>query len=482
MNAITRREFVKGLAAGAAVAATSAMFPRSLLAAEEPAAGRKPNILLIYIDDLGWKDVAFMGSKYYETPNIDRLASQGVVFMQAYSNGPSCAPSRACLMSGQYGPRHGVYKVGKADVGPKNKQKLIPTPNTETLRPDIVSMAEALKAAGYITAHMGKWHLGNDPELGPHSQGFDINLGGTSAGQPKSYFSPYRNPTFSDGPEGEYLTDRLTDEAARFLEANKDKPFFLYLPHFAVHVPLQAKKDMMAKYEKKAPDGEQKNATYAAMIESTDQGVGRLMQKLDDLKIADRTIVIFYSDNGGQLGITEQKPLRAGKGYLYEGGIRVPMIVRWPGITKAGRTCQTPVMGIDLYPTFLEAAGAKAPENQILDGESLVPVLRGNTEKMNRRYMFWHFPCYQPGRGEYRITPSSVIREGDWKLTEHFEDGRLELYNLADDISEKNDLAANEAERVKSMKAALDAWHKAVGAKIPTAKNPKYDPDAPYTN
>jgi len=474
MPPMTRRRFLKGCAAGAAVAAASTVLPPRLFAA----ADRPPNILLIYIDDLGWKDVAYMGSRYYETPHIDRLASQGVAFRQAYSNGPSCMPSRACLMSGQYSPRHGIYMVGRADRGTKRNQKLIPIPNGRTLPAGVVTMAESLKAAGYTTAHMGKWHLGNDPELGPHAQGFDVNIAGSRAGMPKTYFSPYKMRDLADGPQGEYLTDRLTEEACRFVEKNAGRPFFLYLPHYAVHVPLEAKKQMIAKYKDKAPDGKQNNPTYAAMIESVDQGVGRLMAKLDELKIAERTMVIFYSDNGGQLGITEQKPLRAGKGHLYEGGIRVPMIVRWPGVTRAGRKCEVPVVGTDLYPTFLEVAGAKRPD-QPLDGRSLTKLCKGDDAGLADRALFWHFPCYQPGgrrTGTFRITPSSVVRKGPWKLTEHFEDNRLELYNLADDVGESKDLAAAMPEKAKELKTLLHAWRKDVGAKVPTEANPAYDP------
>lgn len=474
MKPITRRELLRlGAGVGAATVVGGPMLGR-LLAAADPNK-RPPNILLIYIDDLGWKDVSYMGSKYYETPNVDKLAASGVVFMQAYSNGPSCAPSRACLMSGQYGPRHGVYMVGRADRGNKKLQKLIPTPNGRTLRPDIITMAEALKAAGYRTAHMGKWHLGNEPKLGPKAQGFDVNIAGSMSGMPKSYFSPYKMRELPDGPEGEYLTDRLTEEAVKFMTANKDRPFFLYLPHYAVHVPLEAKARMIARYKSKAPDGKQNNPIYAAMIESVDQGVGRLMAALGELKIADNTVVVFYSDNGGQLGITEQKPLRAGKGHLYEGGIRVPMAIRWPGVTQAGRKCDVPVIGTDLYPTFLAMAGAAKPDGHVLDGQSIVPLLKSDDGKLKRDAIFWHFPCYQPGRGGFRIRPCSVVRKGDWKLTEHFEDGRLELYNLADDISETRDLAAAKGDKAAELAKLLAEWRKGVNAPVPTKPNPRYE-------
>jgi arylsulfatase A-like enzyme len=345
---------------------------------------------------------------------------------------------------------------------------------------DIVTIAEALKPAGYKTALMGKYHLGNDPERGPRAQGFDVNIGGSTAGQPTTYFSPYKMRDLEDGPAGEYITDRLTDETIRFMKENKPGPFFLYLPHYAVHVPLEAKEKMIAKYKDKAPDGAQNDPTYAAMIESMDQGVGRLMASLEELKLADNTVVIFYSDNGGQLGITEQKPLRAGKGHMYEGGIRVPMIVRWPGVTQAGRQCETPVIGTDLYPTFLEIAGAKRPEKHLLDGESIVPLLRSAEGRLSRDAIFWHFPCYLPGSRNttFRITPCSVVRKGDWKLTEHFEDGRLELYNLKDDLSETKELAAAQPEKAKELQKVLGEWRKSVNAPVPTERNPQYDPKA----
>lgn len=281
-------------------------------------------------------------------------------------------PTRASLMSGQYTPRHGVITVDTSQRGPAHLRKLIPVPNKTVLDAKIKTIAESLKPAGYVSASMGKWHLGDDPELGPIGQGFDVNVGGYQAGHPRSYFSPYRNPELRDGPKGQYLTDRLTDEALKFIEANRDRPFFLYLPHYAVHTPLQAKKDMIEKYKAKKASGGQSNATYASMIESIDQGVGRIMAKLNELKITDNTVVIVSSDNGGvggyrELGIkggevTSNAPLRGGKGMLYEGGVRVPLIVRWPGVVKAGTRCATPVISVDFYPTLLEIAGTETDE------------------------------------------------------------------------------------------------------------------------
>ena len=482
MKPISRRTFLRHCSAGALALAAGGM------GAGRTAAGtaRPQNFILILIDDMGWRDVGFMGSRYYETPNIDRLAAQGMVFTDAYANAPNCAPTRACLLSGQYGPRHGVYTGGNSDRGSAAGRKLIPVANRTTLPAEIITLAEALRPAGYRSASMGKWHLGVDPDSGPVAQGFDVNVAGNHAGSPSSYFSPYRNKNLPDGPKGEYLTDRLTEEALAFIEANRARPFFLYLPHYAVHTPIQAKQELVAKYKKKRPDGGQGNPEYAAMIESVDQGVGALLAKLDQLGLADNTVVVFFSDNGGvggyrELGIaggeiTSNRPLRGGKGMLYEGGIREPTIVRWPAKVKAGTRCATPVIGLDFYPTFLEIAGAEKKPGQILDGESLVPLLTG-TGTLKRDAIFWHFPAYlQGGKGTWRTTPCGVIRSGGWKLIEFFEDNRLELYNLADDIGEAADLAEKMPEKAKELHDRLVAWRKAVNAPVPTEKNPQFDP------
>ena len=440
-----------------------------------------PNIVFILADDLGYKDVGFMGSRYYETPNLDRLASQGVVFTNAYSNGPNCAPTRASLLSGQYTPRHGVYTVGTSERGRSRQRKIIPTRNKTTLASRIVTLAEALKPAGYTSASMGKWHMGNDPELGPIGQGFDLNVGGYEAGHPRSYFSPYRNPELPDGPRGEYLTDRLTDEAIKFIEANRAGPFFLYLPHYAVHTPLQAKEQLVAKYKNKQPHNGQSNPEYAAMIESMDTGIGRILDKLDELSLTQKTIVIFFSDNGGVRNITSMEPLRGGKGMLYEGGIRVPLIIRWPGRTKPATTCDEPVMGIDFYPTLVEMAGAHLPENQTIDGQSLLPLL-DRKKSLDRDALYWHFPAYLQGRAKgardpyFRTRPGGVIRRGDWKLIEYFEDGDLELYNLKNDISERHNLADSHPEKTAELHRMLIRWREQIDAPVPTTPNPAYDP------
>jgi arylsulfatase A-like enzyme len=377
-----------------------------------------------------------------------------------------------------YTPRHGVYTVGTSERGPSARRKLIPTPNTVDLRGDIVTVAECLKAAGYATASMGKWHLGDGP-LGPCGQGFDLNVGGNRAGNPSSYFSPYRNKDLPDGPPGEYLTDRLTDEAVKFIGAHKDRPFFLYLPHYAVHTPLQAKKEMMEKYRSKPPCRGQSNPTYAAMIESMDHGVGRTLKALDDAGVAGRTVVVFFSDNGGVGGITDNAPLRGAKGMPYEGGHRVPLAVRWPGRVKPGSRCDATVLGLDFYPTLLEIAGA-APPKQPMDGASLVALLTGGATFDRGRAVFWHLPIYLEGGGAggWRCTPCSVIRKGDWKLIEFFEDPHVELYNLRDDLGESKDLAAAQPDKARELLADLKAWQKSVKAPIPTERNPEYNPAA----
>jgi len=482
MKPIRRRTFLRQCSVGALTLASGGI--SALRAAADTA--RPPNFILVLVDDMGWRDVGFMGSRYYETPNIDRLAAQGMVFTDAYANAPNCAPTRACLLSGQYGPRHGVYTVGTSERGKAAGRKLVPVPNRTTLPAEIITLAEALKPAGYRSASIGKWHLGADPDSGPVAQGFDVNVAGNSAGYPRSYFSPYKNADIKDGPKGEYLTDRLTEEALAFIEANRDRPFFLYLPHYAVHTPIQAKQKLIAKYNKKPPDGGQRNPEYAAMIESVDQGVGTLMAKLDQLGLTDNTVVVFFSDNGGvggyrELGIeggeiTSNRPLRGGKGMLYEGGIREPTIIRWPAKVKVGTRCATPVIGLDFYPTFLQIAGVEKKPGQILDGESLVPLLTG-TGTLKRDAIFWHFPAYlQGGKGTWRTTPAGAIRSGDWKLIEFFEDNRLELYNLADDIGEANNLAEKMPEKTRELHDRLVAWRKEVNAPVPTERNAKFDP------
>ncbi|MHC4636503.1 MAG: sulfatase-like hydrolase/transferase [Planctomycetota bacterium] len=462
----TRRDFLKTVGAGIAAMA----LPQMSIGADK--AVRKPNFLFIFIDDMGYGDVGFNGNKFTETPNIDRIAREGMIFSNAYVNAPNCAPSRACLMSGQYTPRHGVYTVGPSERGESQHRKLIPIKNTVTLNPDIVTVAEALKPAGYINGHFGKWHLGKNKKQengrsgDPGSQGFDEVL--TTGG---------RKNNKTDAKH----TKHLTDGAMLFMEKNKDKPFFCYVAHHTIHSPWLEEKELIAKYkakpESKLPEF---HPIVGAMIETLDKNVGRLMAKLEELKIADNTIVVFFSDNGGVLNYSSMGPLRGCKGTLYEGGIREPMAIRWPGKIKAGSVCDEPVMAVDFYPTFLELAGAPKPK-QILDGMSIVPLLKGK-KKLKRKAIFWHFPAYLQGNygypGRWRTTPAGAVRVGNWKLIEYFEDGRLELYNLKKDIGEKNNLAKENPKKTKKMHKLLRQWRESVKAPVPTELNPEYKPEA----
>lgn len=440
-------------------------------------AAEKPNIVFFFIDDMGWTDLGFMGSEYYESPNIDRLASEGMVFKSAYANAPNCAPSRACLMSGKYGPRHGIYTVGDPVRGNHKRRRLEPTANKTVLADEFVTVAEALKTNGYTTASMGKWHLGSDPT----TQGFDVNIAGKEWGSPSGggYHSPYKYPNLNQSEKGEYLTDRLTKEAVEFIEENKERPFFLYLTHYAVHTPIQARDELIAKYRAKPKTKHHKNAKYAAMIESVDHSVRDVLAALKRHALTEKTLVIFFSDNGGHSGPTSNHPLRGAKGMLYEGGIREPLIVKWPGVTQAGSTCDEPVIGIDFYPTLLDVTKTQKPDGYELDGLSITPLLKDPTAKLNREAIYWHFPCYlqgkgDPGGGPFRTTPAGAIRMGDWKLIEWFETGRLELYNLANDIGETNELSKSNPEKLAQLHAAMKQWRADVNAPIPTTRNPRY--------
>lgn len=430
---------------------------------------RPLNFIFILVDDMGWTDLSCFGSQFYETPNIDRLAGQGVKFTQAYSACTVCSPTRAAVMTGKYPAR---LHITDWIAGHKRPYAKLSVPDWTMYLPHAeITMAEALKPLGYSTVSIGKWHLGG-PEYYPDKQGFDQNIGGTDRGQPPSYFAPYKIATLPEGPDGEFLTDREGAEACKFLEQNRDKPFYLYLPHYAVHTPIMAKKEVIAKYQQKVKPGQaQNNATYAGLVESVDDSVGRILNKLEELNLADRTVIFFTSDNGGLLRITDNAPLRAGKGSAYEGGVRVPLIVKWPGVTQPGTINETPVISVDFYPTILEIAGTTPKPGQIIDGESLVPLLR-QTGGLKRTALYWHYPHYHPGGA----TPYSAVRDGDYRLVEFFEDNRLELYNLKEDAGEKNELAQKEPAKVAALRAQLEAWRKAVGAQLPTA-NPNYDPD-----
>ena len=441
----------------------------------------KPNIVFINVDDLGWADLSYQGSQYYETPNIDKLSKQGIVFDNAYAPAANCAPSRASTLTGQYTPRHGVYTVGNSSRGRAKDRKLIPTPNMLHIKRSNTTIAHVLKSAGYKTIILGKWHVSQNPLR----HGFDINIGGNQNGGPYlgGYHSPFKYPNCISQVKGEYLTDRLTDDAITFIKANKQRPFFLYLPYYTVHSPLQPKGNLMAKFKQKPKTRAHSNPAYAAMIMALDQNIGRLMQTLKEQGLADKTVVVFTSDNGGVWKTSKQWPLRAGKGAYYEGGIREPLIIRWPGKIKAGSKSHVPVSSIDFFPTFCQIAGAKIPAGKILDGVNLMPILTGKGS-IKKRPLFWHFPIYLQSTVpslecrdvKFRTRPGSVIRLGRWKLHEYFEDGGLELYDLKLDIGEKNNLAKQNPDKVKELHGLLKAWRKKIKAPVPRRLNLRYVP------
>jgi arylsulfatase A-like enzyme len=442
------------------------------------AAAAKPNIVYILADDLGWTDLACQGSKYYETPNIDRLASQGMRLTRYY-NSQNCAPTRAVLMSGQYAPRTGMYTVNTLERGEAIDRRMNVPANETKLPLDKFILPQALKSAGYSTGMFGKWHLGTPGEHHPSQRGFDEAI--VSDGK---HFKFVTVPEVKY-PEDQYLADFLTDRAVDFITRHKDKPFFLYVPHFAVHTPIHAKPAYVAAWEKKPVKGTHWNPTYAAMIQSVDESVGRIMATLEALKLAENTVIIFSSDNGGlggyhrteapseKKGFTDNTPLRGGKGTLYEGGIRVPFIVRWPGVIRAGATSDVPVAHVDVYPTFVDLAGGKPRAGYVLDGVSFAPVLKNASASLAREAIYWHFPgyleSYVHARG-WRTSPVGAIHAGDFKLMEFFETGAVELYNLRDDIGETKNLAAQSSAKVKELQAKLAAWRKDVGAAMPTMK------------
>jgi arylsulfatase A-like enzyme len=442
------------------------------------AAADKSNVVLIVADDLGWADLGCYGSKFHRTPHLDKLAAAGVRFTDAYAACPVCSPTRAALMTGKYPARLHLtdWLPGRPD---RPDQRLARPAFRQQLPLEEVTLAEAFKATGYATGHIGKWHLGGDG-FGPRQQGFDLNIAGDHTGTPRSYFAPYRNktgtiPGLDTAPDGEYLTDRLAAEAEKFIAANKDRPFFLYLPHHAVHTPLRAKPDVVAKYERKIVLGAQSNPVYAAMLESLDEAVGRVVARLDELNLTGRTVVIFTSDNGGLATLEGMKtpatinaPLREGKGYLYEGGIRVPMIVKPAGTVKPGRATAA-VSSQDLFPTLCELCGVKPPAN--VDGVSFAPVLAGGPAPA-RDALYWHYPHY----ANQGSRPGGAVREGDWKLIEFYETGRRELFDLKADPRESRNLAGEKPEVVKRLTDKLAAWRTDVGAQMMTS-NPKYVPN-----
>jgi arylsulfatase A len=440
------------------------------------AQSRHPNIVFILIDDMGQRDVGCYGSRFYETPNIDALAQRGMRFTNAYAACPVCSPTRVSILTGKYPARLNLtdWLPGRPD-----------RPNQKLARPQIIdhlpleenNLAKALKSAGYVSASIGKWHLGG-PKYWPEKQGFDLNVGGTATGSPPGGYFNFKTPSMTAADPDEYLTDRLTSEAEKFIEQNKDRPFFLYLAHYAVHIPLAAKQKMLEHYRQKIrPDDPQNNPIYAAMVQSVDESVGRIVKKIDELKLGDNTLIIFTSDNGGlsvkegpNTPSTSNAPLRAGKGYLYEGGIREPLIAVWPNVIPAAATCDTSVCSIDFYPTFLKLAGVSPAPGQIIDGVDINPLLR-NTGSIHRDALYWHYPHYANQGGK----PGTAVREGDWKLIQFYEDDHLELYNLTQDIEEKNDLAKSQPQRAQHLRQMLDEWRKSVDAKMMTP-NPNYRP------
>lgn len=472
MNQILRERVVIGLAV---VVATLIAIPG--VASGAPPVASKPNFVFVLIDDLGWADVGCNGSSFHDTPNVNALAADGMRFTSGYAACPVCSPTRASIMTGKYPARLHLtdYLVGRRM---RKDSPVLPALYRHEVPLEEVTIAEVLKGAGYTTCHIGKWHLGGE-RFYPQHQGFDVNIGGCSSGMPRSFFWPAwgKNPPIVGRMEGEYLPDRLADEAVDFIKANKDKPFFLYLAHYAVHIPIQAKEAMIAKYKAKPHPGTgQDNPIYAAMVESIDQSVGRVMETLKQQEIEDRTVVIFMSDNGG-LSVQEgpntpatcNAPLRAGKGYLYEGGIRVPWIVKWPGSVKPGSTCDLPVSSVDFFPTMSEIAGLeKVVTNGQIDGESIAPLLR-QTGKLRRDSIYWHYPHFSNQRGR----PGGAIRQGDFKLIERYEDGTLELYDLKNDISEKRNLAVSMPGRAKELHKRLRDWRQSVDATMPPP-NPNY--------
>jgi arylsulfatase A-like enzyme len=469
------------------ILAAFALLPWERAAAAGPGV-TKPNIVFILADDLGCMDISPNNPRtFYVTPNLQKLAGQAVRFTDAYAACPVCSPTRASILTGKYPARLHLTDF----IGGRRTGKLLPAEYLDHLPIEEFNLARALKEAGYVTAIMGKWHLGGAPFL-PESQGFDVNVGAFASGAPSSYFSPYRNPKLADGPAGEYLTDRLTDEAVKFIAATTNRPFFLYLAHYAVHIPLQAKAEVQSMYEAKqppaAPGGRfleegkvrtrqvQDHTTYAAMVQSLDESVGRILKQLDASQMAQRTIVIFFSDNGGlstaEGSPTSNMPFRGGKGWLYEGGIREPLLIKWPGVAKPGSVCQVPVISTDFYPTLLEMAGLPLRPKQHLDGVSLASLIKTGWPP-ERKAMFWHYPHYSNQGGP----PGCAVRAGDWKLLRFFEDKGVELYNLKNDPGERHDLAAMQPEKISELNALLDGFLKDTGAAM-MRPNPVYNPSS----
>ncbi|MCB9767713.1 MAG: sulfatase [Candidatus Omnitrophica bacterium] len=440
------------------------------------------NVVFILADDLGWADLACYGGDYHETPNIDRLADSGVRFTQAYSASPVCTPTRASIMTGKHPARLHMTIWSEAAINPPMDRKMIPAESEPNLPLAEHTLAEAFKEAGYETAHIGKWHLG-DANHYPETQGFDWNIGGTHWGAPATFFFPYRGPFHEEiryvphlegGKAGEYLTNRLTDEALAFIERPRESPFFLYMAYHSVHTPIEAPEADVEAYRKKLkPEYKHQNPIYAAMVSTLDKNVGRILEKLETLGISENTIVIFASDNGGFVFpyrntgvVTDNFPLRSGKGSLYEGGIRVPFIAKVPGLTPSGVECDTQVSSVDFYPTLLDLTGIEisADAREVQDGVSLVSLLNDPDGSLEDRALYFHYPHYYFAP---KTTPCSAIRKGDWKLIEHFEDEKVELFNLAEDLSESKDLSKENPEKTSELMNDLKVWRDRVDAQMP---------------
>ena len=466
-------------------------------------ASELPNVVFFLVDDLGWMDLGCFGSSFYDTPHLDSLADSAMRFTSAYAACPVCSPTRASILTGKYPTRCGVTdwihpRGGNQPDQWRRNTRLLPASYRDRLLHEEVTIAERLKEKGYATFFAGKWHLGPEGHW-PENQGFDVNRGGITRGGPyggKRYFSPYGNPRLSDGPPGEHLPARLADETVRFIEDHRERPFFAYLSFYSVHTPLMARKDLQKKYQarRKQLDEEavasefshqeylrkvrtlQAHAVYGAMVEAMDAAVGTVLSGLNRLGLNENTVVFFMSDNGGlstsEGHPTSNIPLRGGKGWMYEGGIREPMIVRWPGVTRPGSVCDTPVISTDFYPTILELADVESRRDQEQDGVSLVPLLRGSEQP--QRSLYWHYPHY----GNQGGAPAGAIRDGEWKLIEWYEESRVELFHLRKDISEKKNVADSYPSRTREMQASLHNWLVRTGAVMPSI-NVQFDASKP---
>jgi arylsulfatase A-like enzyme len=439
----------------------------------------KPNVILIVADDLGWSDLSYMGSTYYETPNIDKLSKSGMTFYNGYASSANCAPSRASMLTGKYHPFHGIYSVKNSDRGNKKTRKIIPIKTKTKLELEYFILPEMLKSKGYSTGHFGKWHMGPKGYF-PEQMGFDINIGGNEHGGPGSYFSPYKYPNISNGLKDEYLTDRLGDEVVKFIEKNKGNNFFAYVPFFSVHTPIQSKSEYEKKYRNKESNEYHNREDYAGMIQSLDENIGKILEKIEKLNLSKNTLIIFTSDNGGIKAISNQYPLRAGKGSYYEGGIKVPMIFSWPEKIQAGSTSNERVSNIDFYPTIKKIIGYNKTID--LDGEDLTPIF--NSKALKKRELYFHFPIYlEPYNVHldsgsdplFRTRPGSVIIKDNWKLHHYYEDNNFELYNLENDISESKNLININKEKKAELLKDLNNWRSKNNAPIPNKLNPFYD-------